>query len=158
MKKYIIFFAGMIIGGIIIFVLSTSFDHNGTTKTNNSDVDSDTIICIDGIEDYNSNDEPYTKTEEAGEIINEKSFKVFQVYSQIVALVHGKDEYGYYDGTVYMLKNNEMDFYTKKVSPFYDDQIINVPKGKVVRLFGTYHYYTNNGYPKTVPVVRIVDK
>lgn len=158
MKKWLIFLIGLILGGLLFFILSMGFEGKSTDSNNESGVDSDTIVCIDGIEDYNSNDEPYTKTEEAGEIINEKSFKVFQVYSQIVALVHGKDEYGYYDGTVYMLKNNEMDFYTKKVSPFYDDQIINVPKGKVVRLFGTYHYYTNNGYPKTVPVVRIVDK
>lgn len=158
MKKWLIFLIGLILGGLLFFILSMGFEGKSTDSNNESGVDSDTIVCIDGIEDYNSNDEPYTKTEEAGEIINEKSFKVFQVYNQIVALVHGKDEYGYYNGTVYLLEQSALDVGQKRATPFYDDLIIKVQKGQEVRMFGTHTYTTRSGNSKTVPVIRIMNK
>jgi len=85
-----------------------------------------------------------------GKRINEKSFKVFQVLLDGQALVYGKDEYGYYNGIVYLLID-------RSDSDMYDDQVIKVPKGKVVKRNGTYQYRTRNGVYKTVPQIMILD-
>lgn len=85
---------------------------------------------------------------------DEKSVKVLQVKQSInndEALVYGKDEHGLYYGTLYLLK---YDF----PNMLYDEQIINIPKGKVLRLSGMYRYTTTDGGYKTVPKVKIVDK
>ena len=147
MKKWLILIGGAVMGVILTLVIT-----NIANSENDTPVD----------EVNNTPQVNYTwnngDMEIPGEIINVKSFKVFQVCNQIVALAHGQDRYGNYTGTVYLLENKKEDLYSLKVSPFYDDQIVNVPKGKVARLFGTHHYFTNNGQPKTVPIVRIVDK
>lgn len=85
-----------------------------------------------------------------GKLINERSFKVFHVLFDGQALVYGKDEYGYYNGVVYLLID-------KEDSEMYDDQIIKVPKGKIVKRHGTYQYTTRNGRDKTVPKIMIMD-
>lgn len=86
-----------------------------------------------------------------GEIIKEKSFKVFQVLMDHQALVYGKNEYGSYLGTVYFLLG-------ESGTTFYDDEIIEVPSNKTVRMNGTYRYTTSSGVFKTVPKIRIMDK
>ena len=83
---------------------------------------------------------------------DEKSVKVFQVIQSInndQALVYGKDEYGAYYGTLYLLEYGGM---------LYDGQIIKIPKGMVLRLVGKYQYVTTDGGYKTVPKVRITNK
>lgn len=44
------------------------------------------------------------------------------------------------------------------ITPFYDDQIINVPKNTEVQMYDTYRYTTYNGQFKTVPKIRIAYK
>lgn len=85
-----------------------------------------------------------------GKLINEKSFKVLQVLHNGQALVYGKDEYGYYNGVLYLLID-------KEDSDMFDDQIIKVPKGMIVKRHGTYQYTTRNGIDKTVPKIMIMD-
>lgn len=41
---------------------------------------------------------------------------------------------------------------------YYDDEIVKVPKGKVVRQVGIYQYPTQNDMMKTVPIIMIMDK
>lgn len=94
----------------------------------------------------------------AGEIINEKTFKVFEVYTPCAALVRGKSEGGGYYGIIYLLVREKNYYVSNQVSEFYDEQIVKVPKGKVVRMFGTYSYTTRDGRHKTVPRIMIVDK
>lgn len=48
-------------------------------------------------------------------------------------------------------------FLSDEATHYYDDQIIDIPKGKCVRQVGVYQYDTQSGY-KTVPAVRILDK
>lgn len=155
MKKWLIFLIGLILGGLLFFILSMGFEGKSTDSNNESGIDSDSIVVIDGLEDYHPDEETYL--EEQGEIINEKSFKVFQVINFQSALAYGKDEYGYYNGTLYLFQHSLAEVMSKSVAPLYDDQIIKVPKGKVVRLVGTYTYETRNGIFKTVPKVRIFD-
>ncbi len=91
--------------------------------------------------------------EKPGEEIQVNAFKVFQVLDDGVALVNGKsdDKYDYYDGPVYLLINDVGNYYT-------DDEIIEVPKGRVVRKVGVYHYQTKMELDKTVSVIEIMDK
>ena len=64
-----------------------------------------------------------------------KTFKVFQVFSDGSALSSGDDSTSY-----------------------YDDQKIEIPKGKVARQIGNYSYTTNMGVERTVPIVEIMDE
>ena len=93
----------------------------------------------------------FSTNTEPGEEFSDRSFKIFQVLDEHVALVNGKDRYGYYDGMIYLLVGD-------RNSVFYDDKIINVPNGKSARMVGTYQYRTRNGEFKTVPKIKFIDK
>ena len=54
-----------------------------------------------------------------------------------------------------VLKNCEL---TVELEYYYDDEIVNVPSGKVVRQTGIYKYQTKSEDYKTVPIIEIVDK
>ncbi len=41
---------------------------------------------------------------------------------------------------------------------YYDDQIIEIPKGKCLRQIGVYKYMTKAEFEKTVPIAKIMDK
>lgn len=92
-------------------------------------------------------DNGVTMFEQPGDIINETGFEVFQALEQGAALAKGKKEWM----TVYMLVNDEGKYY-------YDDEKVNVPSGKVARQIGIYQYEANSGRPKTVPIVKFMDK
>ena len=55
------------------------------------------------------------------------------------------------DVLLYLLRNNDGKYY-------YDDEIVGVPSGKVVRQTGIYKYQTKSEDYKTVPIIEIVDK
>ena len=92
-------------------------------------------------------DNGVTMFEQPGDVINETGFEVCQSLEQGAALAKGKKEWM----TVYMLVNDEGKYY-------YDDEKVNVPSGKVARQIGIYQYETNSGRPKTVPIVKFMDK
>lgn len=93
----------------------------------------------------------YIWFDDPGEVINEPSFQVFQVWSPTEALVRDKGNYTtLYGGTIYLIIDNN--------GNFYDDQIIRVPKGKEVRRVGTVRYPTPKETTKTVPVIQIMDR
>jgi len=89
--------------------------------------------------------------DEPGEIVNEPSFQVFQVWSPTKALVRDKGNYTtLYGGTVYLLVDPN--------GNFYDDQIIRVPRGMKMRRVGTVQYPTPKETIKTVPVIQLIEK
>ncbi len=144
MNKIGIFIGGFLAG--ILLTIASSYIFNSCSG--NDDVDTEEIDQI--LEKLDAlivhpDDEP-------GEIINEESFEVFDVWDRSTALVHGKSDYGSYSGIVYVIVQDDVK------NPYYDRQIIKVPKGKVVRMFGTHRYETNNGNYKTVPIIKIIDK
>jgi len=147
MKKWLFLIGGVVMG--VIFTLVITIIANSEDNTTVDEVNNTTQV---------NNTSFFDEDETPGEILNVKSFKVFRVYNQAEAFVHGQDNDGYYIGTVYLLRYKIEDLVLKKVSPFYEGQIINVPKGKVARLFGTHRYFNNEGYYRSFPVVRIVDK
>ena len=125
---------------------STGVENTGTKEIVLSEKRIEEINSIFNNSSYYSQ---YSEFLQKGKLINESSFRVFDVLSDSQALVYGKDKYGYYNGVVYLLID-------KVDSEMYDDQIIEVPKGKVAKRHGIYQYRTRNGTYKTVPKIMIV--
>lgn len=80
-----------------------------------------------------------------------KTFKVFQVFSDGSALSSGDDSSGNNLGLDVLFLGDES-------TSYYDDQKIEIPKGKVARQIGNYSYTTNMGVERTVPIVEIMDE
>ena len=80
-----------------------------------------------------------------------KTIKVFQVFSDGSALSSGDDSSGNNLGLDVLFLGDES-------TSYYDDQKIEIPKGKVAKQIGNYSYTTNMGVEKTVPIVEIMDE
>lgn len=93
-------------------------------------------------------DDGITMFEQPGDIINETGFEVIQALEQGAALAKSSKKGRW---TVYLLVNDEGKYY-------YDDEKVKVPSGKVARHVGIYQYEANNGWPKTVPIVKFMEK
>lgn len=141
MNKLIVFILG-IAAGVILTLVVSSYVRNVTPDNNLTEEETESEQ-MEGVTNF---DEP-------GDIIEEKSFKVFQVVAKNAALVYGKDKYGDfgYSSMIYLLVNDNGKYY-------YDDEIVKVPARKVVRQMGIYHYPTKNGSYKTVPIVEILQE
>lgn len=122
MNKNWIYFIGGVVVGIILTIVTLFF------------------IGANIIQEQEEEDQRTTMFEEPGDVIDVKSFKVFQVVEEGKALVHGESEssYGLYIGAVYMLTNDEGKLY-------YDDEILKVSKGKEARQIGIFEYESKLG-------------
>ena len=87
----------------------------------------------------------YLSEQQVGKTFEYRSIKIIQAHSQNTALVWPTDKY---DPVMFLLGN--------ETDAFYDDQIINVPKGYKLVQVGTYRYTTREKIEKTVPAVAIV--
>lgn len=149
MKKGLFFVSGLVTGVVIaflaVFVLSIYFGKNTEQVA-----DKKSELGLETVAD--NEDDGVVIFDEPGDIIEEKSFEVFQVVESNAALVRGKSSYSdLYIGTVYLLVNNKGKYY-------YDDEIVKVPHGKDVRQIGIYQYLTKNEIKKTVPIIAIMNK
>ncbi|MBO7581818.1 MAG: hypothetical protein J6T38_09935 [Bacteroidaceae bacterium] len=136
MKNVLIFIGGMATG-ILLMVIVGFILYSIGTKQQTTIIENENVASLyEGFEN--------------GEIIHEKSFQIFQVLEDNVALVNGREN-GLYIGPVYLLIG-------KEGTTFYDEQIVKVPEGGVVRMNGTFQYETKNGMDKTVPKIMIMEK
>ena len=136
MNKWIIF-----IGGIVVGIILTGF-YNLLKISSEIPEDKGEI---------QKSDDGVTMFEEPGDDVKCASFKVFQVIEEHAALASGIGKYDLYSGPVYLIINKEKKYY-------YDEQIVKVPKGKVVRQVGIYRYPNKENMIKTVPIVEIMSK
>ena len=148
MKNFLLVLGGFVAGVVLTTAVAFGiyFYKTSNTQANpENTTETETQSEIEGV----------TMFEEPGEIFDEKSFEVFQVIAPDGALVRGKNkEYrglNIYNGPVFLLVNSQEKYY-------YDDEIINVPTGKVVRQIGIYQYPTRDERYKTVPIVEILDE
>ncbi len=140
MKKWVVFLLGSITGAILTIIVLGFIG----MSMNNSTTGEGSINSYPGLVIF----------EQPTEEIKTPSFKVLQVISNNMALAHaGENKYGevWYTGMLVLLTGDEGTY-------FYDDQIVEVPKGKTARHIGTYQYETKSEIQKTVPVVKILDK
>lgn len=97
---------------------------------------------------YATND-GMTYFEKPGKCISTKDFEVMQVVGEGYALAREKK--GYVGGILVLVTNENGELY-------YDDQIIEVPKGKCMRQIGVYEYQTRMETIKTVPIVQVMNE
>ena len=130
MKKWFIFIGGVLTGIVLMILVAFAYSANKSGRSNGM-----------------------TWFEKPGDVIEVNSFKVFQVLYDDAALVHGKSHKNYdiFSGAVYLLTNESGKYY-------YDDEIVEVPAGKVARQVGIYQYKTMSDFEKTVPIIQIVNK
>lgn len=136
MKKVVLF----IVMAVFVTGCNISGSSSGSTKEENED-----LVIFD----------------EPGNVIETNSFEVFQVLEKGYALAKGLSnaKYGWYNGPVYLLKDNS--------HYFVDEEIVKTPKGKVFRQIGVYSYTTRGGKVlgtdvppenKTVAIIALFDK
>lgn len=134
MKKWVIFLLGMIAGGILTFIMML-------------------ILAIGA----NTGGNGMTLFDEPGECLSTKTFEVMQVVDNNHALAHevvGNEVVGYISTStslLVLLTNDNGECY-------YDEQIIEVPKGMCMRQVGIYKYQTRMEIEKTVPIVKLMSK
>lgn len=107
------------------------------------------ISCI--IVANNSSKDDVVMFDKPRNTVQGKTFKVFQVFSDGSALSSGDDSSGNNLGLDVLFLGDES-------TSYYDDQKIEIPKGKVAKQIGNYSYTTNMGVEKTVPIVEIMDE
>ena len=90
-----------------------------------------------------------TYFEKPGKCISTKDFEVMQVVGEGYALAREKK--GYVGGILVLVTNDNGELY-------YDDQVIEVPKGKCMRQIGVYEYQTKSENWKTVPIVQLMNE
>lgn len=127
MKKGLIFFLGMITGGLLTFggLFVVASVQNSSEETN------------------------ITYAEQPSNFTDATKFEVFQVLEDGALARCENREYGVstYTGPIIYLASDGQ-------TQYYDDQVISVPKGKKAMQVGTYRYQSQMGV-KTVPVIKI---
>ena len=126
MKKIWVYILGVLTGVIVTFVLVGILGIVISAK--------DAI----GAKDSNSKDN-LTFFEEPGEVMGDTSYEVCEVLEDNAAIAYGE--------------KLRVLVWQEKGYPYYDRQIINLPKGKCFRQVGIYKDIVN-----TLPVVTIMDK
>lgn len=127
-KFILTYVAGIVTGCIVFFVISCIIVANNSSSK-------DDVVMFD----------------KPRNTIPGKTFKVFQVFSDGSALSSGDDSSDNNLGLVVLFLGDES-------TSYYDDQKIEIPKGKVARQIGNYSYTTNMGIERTVPIVEIMDE
>jgi lipopolysaccharide export LptBFGC system permease protein LptF len=156
MNKWLYFVGGLVLG--VCLTVTILYFLSSSSPVPKANQDAETLISQAKEEnEVEDNRDGVTIFEEAGDIINEKSIKVFQVIAEDAALANGDTELiggtslkGMYAGPVYAIVS-------KQKNAYYDDQIIKLPKGKVFRQIGVYKYPTQKDVIKTVPIIAIMD-
>ena len=144
MKKALLFFCGMIAG----VILTIGVGYLIVQKASGGD-EPETPQALYG-------DPGISLFAEQGDVMSLRSFKVFQVLSNGTALAYSTEKanvqykWQYGEPVVFLLP--------EEGTTYYDDLIVKVPSGKVVRQIGTYRYETKNEFVKTVPIVKVQDK
>ncbi len=131
MKKWIVFVLGFVSGIAFLFL----------------------VLLIIG--KSSSNDNGMTYFEKPGKCISKKDFKVFQVIGEGYALAEERLEFSSgitLPGNLLVLITND------NGELYYDDQVIEVPKGKCMRQIGVYEYQTKSENWKTVPIVQLMNE
>ena len=131
MKKWIVFVLGFVSGIVFLFL----------------------VLLIIG--KSSSNDNGMTYFEKPGKCISTKEFEVIQVigdgYALAREIVDRTSLINIPSGLLVLVTNDNGELY-------YDDQVIEVPKGKCMRQIGVYEYQTKSENWKTVPIVQLMNE
>jgi hypothetical protein len=131
MKKWIVFVLGFVSGMVFLFLVLLIIGKSSAT------------------------DEGMTYFEKPGKCISTKEFEVIQVigdgYALAREIVDRTSLINIPSGLLVLVTNDNGELY-------YDDQVIEVPKGKCMRQIGVYEYQTKSENWKTVPIVQVMNE
>ncbi len=131
MKKVLIFIGGIVVGIILCIIIGYIIG-----GSNGSNIGKDAGKTI-------------FETERDFESTN--CFEVIQVLDSGDALAcEVKMEF-----SMYMPTNVAVLLLSEDGTSYYDNQIIEVPKGKSAKQIGTYKYLTRENFDKTIPIIVI---
>ena len=128
-KFILTYVAGIVTGCVLLFVIGCIIN------AKNSSAQKEDIVMFDSPRNA----------------IPGKSFKVVQVLPDGNALARIDNVYDDNFGIVVLFLGDEN-------TSYYDDQKIEIPKGKVAKQIGNYSYMSRMKIEKTVPVVKIMDE
>ncbi len=128
-KFILTYVAGIVTGCVLLFVIGCIIN------AKNSSAQKEDIVMFDSPRNA----------------VPGKSFKVVQVLPDGNALARIDNVYDDNFGIVVLFLGDES-------TSYYDDQKIEIPKGKVAKQIGNYSYMTRMKIEKTVPVVKIMDE
>lgn len=128
-KFILTYVAGIVTGCVLLFVIGCIIN------AKNSSAQKEDIVMFDS---------PHNA-------VPGKSFKVVQVLPDGNALASVDNVYDDNFGVVVLFLGDES-------TSYYDDQKIEIPKGKVAKQIGNYSYMSRMNIEKTVPVVKIMDE
>lgn len=128
-KFILTYVAGIVTGCVLLFVIGCIIN------AKNSSAEKEDIVMFDSPRNA----------------VPGKSFKVVQVLPDGNALASVDNVYDDNFGVVVLFLGDES-------TSYYDDQKIEIPKGKVAKQIGNYSYMTRMKIEKTVPVVKIMDE
>ena len=109
------------------------------------------IGCIINAKNSSAEKEDIVMFDSPRNAVPGKSFKVVQVLPDGNALARIDNVYDDNFGIVVLFLGDES-------TSYYDDQKIEIPKGKVAKQIGNYSYMSRMNIEKTVPVVKIMDE
>lgn len=128
-KFILTYVAGIVTGCVLLFVIGCIIN------AKNSSAQKEDIVMFDSPRNA----------------VPGKSFKVVQVLPDGNALANVDNVYDDNFGVVVLFLGDES-------TSYYDDQKIEIPKGKVAKQIGNYSYMSRMKIEKTVPVVKIMDE
>lgn len=128
-KFILTYVAGIVTGCVLLFVIGCIIN------AKNSSAEKEDIVMFDSPRNA----------------VPGKSFKVVQVLPDGNALANVDNVYDDNFGIVVLFLGDES-------TSYYDDQKIEIPKGKVAKQIGNYSYMSRMNIEKTVPVVKIMDE
>lgn len=128
-KFILTYVAGIVTGCVLLFVIGCIIN------AKNSSAQKENIVMFDSPRNA----------------VPGKSFKVVQVLPDGNALANVDNVYDDNFGVVVLFLGDES-------TSYYDDQKIEIPKGKVAKQIGNYSYMSRMNIEKTVPVVKIMDE
>lgn len=128
-KFILTYVAGIVTGCVLLFVIGCIIN------AKNSSAQKEDIVMFDSPRNA----------------VPGKSFKVVQVLPDGNALARIDNVYDDNFGIVVLFLGDES-------TSYYDDQKIEIPKGKVAKQIGNYSYMSRMNTEKTVPVVKIMDE
>ena len=128
-KFILTYVAGIVTGCVLLFVIGCIIN------AKNSSAQKEDIVMFDSPRNA----------------VPGKSFKVVQVLPDGNALARIDNVYDDNFGIVVLFLGDES-------TSYYDDQKIEIPKGKVAKQIGNYSYMSQMNIEKTVPVVKIMDE
>lgn len=132
-KFILTYVAGIVTGCVLLFVIGCIINAKNSSST--------------------SPEEDIVMFDSPRNTVPGKAFKVVQVLPDGNALASGDDFSNDNDniGMVVLFLGDES-------TSYYDDQKIEIPKGKVAKQIGNYSYMSRSYNEKTVPIVKIMNE